>query len=105
MSLRRLASGLAVIAALMALTLAVGSAAARDHTTIAVRVPNVTHMRLDLAQARLQIAGLRSKAHGGGIFGIVVKHNWEVCFQNPRAGKSVARHAKVDLYVSRPGEC
>jgi len=101
----RLTAVALVAASCVTLTVTLGTAAASTSSTKVARVPNVTHMRLDTAQSRLQLTGLRTKAHGGGFFGIVVKHNWEVCFQNPRAGKRVAPHSRVNLYVSRPGEC
>jgi hypothetical protein len=64
-------------------------------------VPRVVHKRLDAAKARIRGAGLRPKAIGGGIFGIVVEHNWVVCGQSPRAGAHRARGSVVKLYVAR----
>lgn len=102
--MRLILGSLAALVAAAAVAANTATAASRA-TTARVRVPYVMHLRLDRAERTLRQHHLRYKAHGGGIFGIIVKHNWEVCFQSPRPGKRVRRGARVALYVSRPGEC
>jgi hypothetical protein len=62
------------------------------------RVPQVQGKRLDVAQKALDDAGLGYEVTGGGAFGVVVRSNWVVCEQRPRAGK-VAK--SVELVVGR----
>jgi hypothetical protein len=66
-------------------------------------VPSLAGLRLDIAESKLQQAGLGFKEIGGGMFGIVVKANWQVCQQQPAAG--AAASGQVQLVVDRPGEC
>jgi beta-lactam-binding protein with PASTA domain len=61
-------------------------------------VPDVRGQRLDVAERRLDGAGLEFERVGGGALGIVVRSNWSVCDQEPRPG---ARAAKVTLVVDR----
>jgi beta-lactam-binding protein with PASTA domain len=79
--------------------------ATSSQSASSVRVPRVEGRRLDIADAMLRLRALRPVEHGGGFFGIVVKHNWQVCMQSPSAGSLVRPHAAVGLYVSRPGTC
>jgi hypothetical protein len=56
-------------------------------------MPNVTGQRLDLAERNLQRAGFdpnKITIVGGGLFGVVVKSNWQVCSQTPAPGKVVS---------------
>jgi hypothetical protein len=46
-------------------------------------VPAVTGQRLDVAEDRLDDAGLHYRTAGGGTFGIVVRSHWLVCSQSP----------------------
>jgi hypothetical protein len=62
------------------------------------RVPDVEGERLDVAQELLDDAGLGYEVIGGGALGVVVRRNWQVCEQRPRAGK-VAK--SVELHVGR----
>lgn len=64
----------------------------------AKRVPHVEGKRLDVAQEILDDAGLRYEVVGGGALGVIVRSNWEVCEQRPRAGR---RAKTVDLEVAR----
>ena len=89
--------------AMVASALAGGAGAATATTT--VRVPNVAGSRLDVAELLLQRQSLRSREIGGGLFGIVVKSNWQVCQTYPRGGTRVARRTAVSLVVARPGDC
>jgi hypothetical protein len=100
-----------ILGSLAALTAAAIAAAgttaiaATQAVTGRVTVPYVMHLRLDQAEGKLRNHHLRYKAHGGGVFGIIVKHDWEVCFQSPRPGKRVPTKTRVGLYVARPGQC
>jgi beta-lactam-binding protein with PASTA domain len=62
------------------------------------RIPDVEGLRLDVAQERLDDADLGYEVLGGGSAGIVVRSNWRVCEQRPRAGK---RAKSVELIVAR----
>ena len=104
------------VAALAALTLiGVGVAAAievpqlTDGDTAAgaptVEVPVVSGERLDLAEQEVEKLGLRTQVQGGGLFGILVSENWEVCETSPTGGTEVRPHATVRFAVDRPGAC
>ena len=54
--------------------------------------------RLDVAQERLDDAGVGYEVIGGGALGVIVRSNWEVCEQRPGAG---ARAKTVELVVAR----
>jgi hypothetical protein len=62
------------------------------------RVPQVEGKRLDVAQELLDDAGVGYEVIGGGTLGVVVRSNWEVCEQRPRAGRKAKT---VDLIVAR----
>jgi beta-lactam-binding protein with PASTA domain len=70
-----------------------------------VRVPNVTGRNLAVAENQLMANRLIPVEKGGGIFGIIVKSDWQVCVQTPSAGRAVAPGSKVTVFVSRPGNC
>jgi hypothetical protein len=99
---RRIAGVITLVAAAVVAASLIGSAYARAGTAASVRVPRVSGLRLDTAEIRLLARGLRFREHGGGLFGILVKHNWQVCVALPGSGTRVARRARVQLYV-RPG--
>jgi hypothetical protein len=61
-------------------------------------VPDVRGQRLDVAERRLDDAGLEYERVGGGAFGIVVRSNWHVCSQSPAPGAEATR---VRLVVDR----
>ena len=61
-------------------------------------VPDVRGERLDVAERRLDGAGLEYERVGGGAFGIVVRSKWSVCEQTPAPG---TRAPKVTLVVDR----
>jgi len=97
-------AGMIALVLVSATTVAVaGTRSAR--TTASLRVPRVQGLRLDIAEAMLRLRGLRPVEHGGGYFGIVVKHNWQVCIQSPAAGRVVSAGSRVSVFVTRPGEC
>jgi beta-lactam-binding protein with PASTA domain len=66
-------------------------------------VPSVVGERLDVAETKLDGLSIRYKEIGGGVFGIVVRSNWQVCQQIPKAGDETS--GAVKLVVDRPGEC
>jgi hypothetical protein len=82
----------ATVSALVAAVLAGGCGGEAN------RVPDVEGDRLDVAQERLDDAGLGYEVIGGGALGVVVRSNWRVCDQYPAAGK---RAESVDLRVDR----
>jgi hypothetical protein len=62
------------------------------------RVPDVEGERLDVAQEVLDDAGVGYEVIGGGVLGVIVRSNWEVCRQHPDAGVEAET---VDLVVAR----
>jgi hypothetical protein len=66
-------------------------------------LPNLVGERLDVAERKLKQQGITFKEVGGGLFGIVVRSNWEVCETDPGAGTET--DGPVDLIVDRPGDC
>lgn len=67
----------------------------------ATTMPAVTGKTLDDAKSAIRDAGYGDEVEveGGGLFGVVVESNWEVCEQIPAAGTTVA--AKPTLVVAR----
>jgi hypothetical protein len=55
-------------------------------------MPDVTGKTLDAAKIAIKAAGFDDEVEveGGGVFGVVVESNWEVCEQSPAAGATVA---------------
>ena len=53
-------------------------------------LPDLVGMNLRAAEDDLDSRGLDHDAVGGGSFGIVVRSNWQVCRQEPVAGKTPA---------------
>jgi beta-lactam-binding protein with PASTA domain len=105
---KRLAA-LAIAVTSLVTALAIPSAGvarpAAPHAHAANTVPNVTGLSLPAAEARVRRAGLRPKDVGGGIFGIIIKSDWDVCGQSPGPGSHVGSGHTVKLFVSRPGNC
>ena len=64
-------------------------------------MPDVKGQKLDVALNDIKRAGFEDKVDivGGGIFGVVVKSNWEVCDQSPAAGQALT--AAPQLTVAR----
>ena len=52
-------------------------------------MPDVVGKQLDVAKSDIQGAGFTDKVEvaGGGVLGVVVDSNWQVCDQRPAAGK------------------
>ena len=59
------------------------------------RVPDVEGERLDVAQELLDDAGLGYEVIGGGALGVIVRRNWQVCEQRPRAGRTSSGATQV----------
>ena len=70
-----------------------------------IAVPSLAGQPLDVAEQRLDALGLRSTEEGGGIFGILVPSDWNVCQTSPGPGTRVRRGATVSLLIDRPGVC
>jgi len=77
--------------------------ATTDPTSDPRVVPSVVGKRLDVAELKLHANGIRYKEIGGGVFGIIVRSNWQVCQQLPKAGS--VTNARIKLVVDRPGNC
>jgi hypothetical protein len=80
-----------------------GAGAKADPRT--VEVPDLEGEPLDLAEQDLSGLGLRSQTVGGGVLGILIDANWEVCETDPGGGEMVRPGATVKLLVDRPGSC
>ena len=85
---------------LSSLALAAAGCGAREPQRHATYIPDVTGESLEDAKEELDAAQLAYEVNGGGTFGVVVDHFWQVCEQTPAGGE---RGRKVELYVER--EC
>ena len=70
-----------------------------------VTVPSLIGQPLDVAEQRLDDLGLQSIQEGGGIFGVLIPSDWEVCATSPTADSTVRRGSTVRLLIDRPGSC
>ena len=70
-----------------------------------VAVPSLVGQPLDVAEQRLDDLGLQSTQEGGGLFGVLVPSDWEVCATSPAADSSVRPGSTVRLLIDRPGAC
>jgi serine/threonine protein kinase len=70
-----------------------------------IAVPSLVGQPLDVAEQRLDDLGLRSNEVGGGIFGVLIPSDWEVCQTSPSADSRVRRGATVQLLIDRSGAC
>jgi hypothetical protein len=68
---------------------------------VSTRVPAIVGQRLDVALDRLQRARFTADVEGGGLFGIVAEHNWEVVKQSPAPGTMLEQGSQVSLQVER----
>jgi hypothetical protein len=69
---------------------------------VTTTVPQLVGQPLDVARDRLE----RSKFdlvidHGGGLFGVLVEHNWEVASQTPDAGTKLEQGSTVHVDIDR----
>ena len=64
-----------------------------------VVMPDVTGKSLDVAKSDIKDAGYSGDVDvdGGGLFGVVVDANWQVCEQSPAAGATVAGDVKLTV--------
>ncbi len=62
-------------------------------------MPDVKGQKLDVALSDIKRAGFEDKVDvvGGGIFGVVVKSNWEVCGQSPAAGQALTAAPRLTV--------
>ena len=74
-------------------------------TPAGITVPSLAGQPLDAAEQRLDQLGLRSSEQGGGIFGVIVPSDWNVCETSPPAGAEVRRGSTVRLLIDRPDAC
>ena len=70
-----------------------------------ITVPSLVGQPLDVAEQRLANLGLHSNEVGGGLFGVLVPSDWEVCQTSPAADAAVRRGSTVQLLIDRPGSC
>ena len=70
-----------------------------------ITVPSLTGQPLDVAEQRLDDLGLHSTEEGGGIFGVLIPSDWEVCATSPAADSTVRRGSTVRLLIDRPEAC
>ena len=94
-----------LLVALAGSTSAVGApqaASSRDASAATIKVPNLRGKKLPYAEVLLRRAGLRvGREDCDCTFGVVIKSNWYVCEQWPKAGRVVARRSRVDTYSAR----
>ena len=96
----RVAMLVAVVAGVTAIP--VTAPAAAPVTNSSIRVPRLIGKKLPLAEVLIRRAGLHiGKEDCDCTFGVVVKSNWYVCIQWPRAGRLVARGTRVATYSVR----
>jgi serine/threonine protein kinase len=108
---RRIAVALAVlvaaafgVAALIAIPRLTDSSRSPANTS-GITVPSLVGQRLDVAERRLDDMGLHSTEEGGGLFGVVIPSDWEVCQASPPADSNVRPGYTVQLLIDRPGTC
>jgi hypothetical protein len=82
-----------------------GGSSAKSSPERAVSVPDLAGIPLDQAEARLDDLGLGHSESGGGLFGVIVPSDWNVCDTAPPAGATVRRGSTVELSIDRPGIC
>jgi serine/threonine protein kinase len=70
-----------------------------------VTVPSLVGQPLDVAEQRLEDLGLSPSEEGGGIFGVLVPSDWNVCSTSPGAGSVVPPGSTVRLLIGRPDAC
>jgi serine/threonine protein kinase len=70
-----------------------------------VTVPSLVGQPLDAAERRLDDLGLRSTEEGGGLFGVLIPSDWDVCATSPPADSTVRPGSTVRLMIDRPDVC
>jgi serine/threonine protein kinase len=74
-------------------------------TPTGVTVPSLVGQPLDVAEQRLDDLGLHSTQEGGGLFGVLIPSDWDVCATSPPADSTVRSGSTVRLVVDRPDAC
>ena len=89
--------GLSTVA--MLVVVAAGCGAGEDASSPAVVMPDVTGQQLDVALSDIERAGIDDEVEilGGGVLGVVVESNWQVCEQLPAAGEEVAAAPRLTV--------
>jgi uncharacterized protein DUF4839/PASTA domain-containing protein len=74
----------------VALLFVLGLAACGPHKNVVM--PDVTGKKLDVAKNDIKQAGVGDKVKvvGGGLLGVIVDSDWEVCDQSPAPGQAVS---------------
>jgi hypothetical protein len=70
-----------------------------------VTVPFLIGLPLDVAESELDALELESDRIGGGLFGVLVPEDWEVCDTAPAPDEVVPPGSTVELRIDRPGSC
>jgi hypothetical protein len=68
---------------------------------VSTRAPSLVGQRLDVALDRLEPARFTADVEGGGLFGVVDDHNWEVVEQSPRPGAMLEQGSQVSVRIER----
>jgi serine/threonine protein kinase len=74
-------------------------------TPSGIEIPSLAGQPLDVAEQRLDDLGLRSSEEGGGLFGVLIPSDWDVCETTPAAGSVVRLGSTVSLVIDRPEAC
>jgi PASTA domain len=69
---------------------------------VTTTVPQLVGQPLDLARQRVERARFDLVVdHGGGLFGVLVEHNWQVSSQTPAAGAKLEQGSTVHVDIER----
>lgn len=84
---------------------ATSSATGGTSSPSGVTVPSLAGQPLDTAEQQLDDLGLHSSEVGGGLFGVLIPTDWNVCDTSPGAGTVVDPGSTVQLLIDRPDAC
>lgn len=84
-------------------TVTVGASRTNGGTVIVTTtVPELVGQPLDVARQRVERAKFDLVIdHGGGLFGVLVEHNWQVSSQTPDAGSKLEQGSTVHVDIER----
>jgi beta-lactam-binding protein with PASTA domain len=86
-------------------TKTVTAPAAQTHggtVIVTTTVPELVDQSLDVARQRAERAKFDLVIdHGGGLFGVLVEHNWQVSSQTPAAGTKLEQGSTVHVDIER----
>ena len=86
-------------------TKTVTAPAAQTHggtVVVTTTVPQLVGQPLDVARQRVERAKFDLVIdHGGGLFGVLVEHNWQVTSQTPDAGTKLEQGSTVHVDIER----